>query len=234
LLAGQISVRAKITKRMVDAVRPGAHDLFVWDTEIKGFGLKVTPAGNRVYVLQYRAGGRLRRYTIGKHGSPWTPDKVRTEASRLLGDVADGEDPANAKRIDREALTVAELWEQFLTQHVEPKSKPRTAEEYGRLAKRSLLPAIGRLRVPDVSRDDITRFHHGLRETPYEANRALALASKLFNWAEQHGYRTDGTNPCRHVPKFREQKRERFLSVAELARLGEALDQAGRDVVASP
>ena len=67
----------KITKRTVDAAAHGERDLFLWDAEVKGFGLKVTPAGSKVYMLQYRMGGRdtpTRRYTIGKHGSPWTPD----------------------------------------------------------------------------------------------------------------------------------------------------------------
>ena len=91
----------KITKRNVDATAPGKRDLFLWDAEVKGFGLKVTPTGYKIYMLQYRMGGRdtpTRRYTIGKHGSPWTPDKARDEAKRLLGEVAAGRDPGAVKR----------------------------------------------------------------------------------------------------------------------------------------
>ena len=78
-------MRTKITKRTVDATEPGQKDLFVWDTETKGFGLKVTPADKRIYIVQTRLNGRLRRFTIGTHGSPSTPDKAREEAERLLG-----------------------------------------------------------------------------------------------------------------------------------------------------
>src|SRR5690242_20062771 len=81
-------MRRKITKSSIMSVAPGARDGFLWDTELAGFGLKVTPAGARVYVVQYRAGRRLRRYTIGRHGSPWTPEAARREAARLLGTVA--------------------------------------------------------------------------------------------------------------------------------------------------
>ena len=75
---------------------PGERDVFLWDVDVKGFGLKVSPAGSKVYLVQYRLGGRearTQRYTIGKHGSPWTPDKAREEAERLLGRVANEIDP---------------------------------------------------------------------------------------------------------------------------------------------
>jgi hypothetical protein len=78
-------MQARVTKRVVDAAAPTGRDQFVWDTDVKGFGLKVTPVGRKVYLLQTRVGGRLRRYTIGTHGSPWTPDAARSEALRLLG-----------------------------------------------------------------------------------------------------------------------------------------------------
>ena len=100
-------MRAKITKRTVDAARSEARDAFVWDTEIKGFGLKVTPKGGRVYVLQTRLNGHLKRYTIGKHGSPWTPDAARLEAVKLLGDIAKGTDPAEAKNALKRDITVS-------------------------------------------------------------------------------------------------------------------------------
>ena len=94
-------MRAKLTKRGVDAVAPASRDVLVWDTELKGFGLKVTPAGAKVYLIQYRMGGRgtpVRRYTIGRHGSPLTPDSARAEAGRLLGQVRNRIDPAKEKK----------------------------------------------------------------------------------------------------------------------------------------
>jgi site-specific recombinase XerD len=88
---------------------------------------------------------------------------------------------------------------------------------------------LGRRPFVEIQREDVARFHHGLSATPYVANRTLAVLSKLFNWAEKHGLRPDGSNPCRHVEKYREGRRERFLSQAELGRLGDALREAEKD-----
>ena len=91
--------KGRITKRAVDAAKPGEHDTYLWDADLSGFGLKVTPAGGKAYLVQYRLGGRkgrTRRVTIGRHGSPWTPESARKEAKRLLGEVGAGRDPAEA------------------------------------------------------------------------------------------------------------------------------------------
>ena len=142
-------MKGKITKRAVDAVAAGATDQFLWDTETKGFGVKVTPAGSRVYVLQYRTGGRgatTKRLTLGSHGE-LTPDQARTEARRLSGIVATGGDPAAAKAAHKRAPTVADLAERFLREHVATKTKPRTAAEYKRLIDTTILPALGSRRI---------------------------------------------------------------------------------------
>jgi integrase len=220
----------RITKRAVEAMTPGATDLYLWDDEIKGFGLKTTPLGHKVYLVQYRLGGRasrLRRATIGKHGVPWTPDTARKEAKSILGEIAQGVDVAAVRAAKRqataEATTMAELATRFLTEHAEAKRKDRTSAEYRRLLDRIILPALGKLQAAAVTRQDIARLHHSLRTTPYQANRVLATLSKMFNLAEVWGDRPDGSNPCRHVEKFPERKRERFLSADELSRLGDAL-----------
>jgi len=108
-------MKSKITKRVVDAADAGKRDKFIWDTDTKGFGLKVTPAGNHIYVLQSRVGGKIRRYTIGKHGSPWTPDMARDEAIRLLGQIVDGKDPGKAKAEGAGDMTIAELCDRYMT-----------------------------------------------------------------------------------------------------------------------
>ena len=95
-----------ITKSTVDAAEPGEKDSFLWDSKTHGFGLKVTPAGAKVYICQYRTGGRgspTKRVTIGRHGSPWTPDAAKRKAKAILGAVAKGQDPAAEKRAIREA-----------------------------------------------------------------------------------------------------------------------------------
>jgi integrase len=111
----------------------------------------------------------------------------------------------------------------FLVEHAEAKRKASTAREYRRLLEHVVLPAIGSRKVSDVTRRDVERLHQGRRGTPTEANRALACLSTMFTFAERWGLRPDGSNPCRHVEKYPQRRRERFLSPTELARLGGAL-----------
>ncbi len=219
-------MRAHLTKRTVDALRPGPADLFAWDTEPRGFGLKLTPAGKRVYLVQYRVGPRSRRYTIGPHGSPWTPQTARTEAARLLGERAQGHDPAARKRAWAHAPSLHEVAARFVAEHVRTKRRPRTAAEYERLLAGYILPELGARLVRDVNAEDIARLHHRHRATPYQANRLVALCRTLFNWIEAKGLRPDASNPCRHLDAFPEARRRRYLAPEEWTRLGEALEAA--------
>jgi integrase len=228
--------RGKITKRSVDAFISQDRDSYLWDDDLPGFGLKVTPEGRMVYLIQYRLGGRkgrTRRVTVGLHGT-LTPDKARIEAKRLLGEVAAGRDPAEVRDKAKAELSFGEVLERFLAEHVDAKLKASTATEYHRTVKLYVRPALRHRPIGDVKRADIARLHHSLKDKPYQANRTVALLSKLFNWAEKHGLRPDGTNPCRHVEKYPEQARERFLSEAELARLGAALRDAQTGATESP
>jgi integrase len=152
----------------------------------------------------------------------------------LLGEIAAGRDPAEEHDKTRAGKSLALVLEQFMTEHVRPKLKARTASEYQRTAKLHILPRLGRRPIGELKRQDIARLHHELADKPYQANRTLALLSKFFGWAEKHGLRPDNSNPCRHVEKYREGRRERFLSQAELARLGDALRQAEQDKSCSP
>ena len=115
----------------------------------------------------------------------------------------------------------------FLEEYVPVHCKPSTREEYSRSVRLFVDPVIGELRVPEVQRKDIAALHHGLRDKPYQANRTLGVLSKMFNLADLWDLRPDGSNPCRHVKRFREEKRERFLSDIEYQRLGAALKDMG-------
>jgi integrase len=225
-----------ISKRTVDSAQPSNRDVLLWDDELPGFGLKITPRGRKVYLVQYRLGGRkgrTRRVTIGVHGRI-TPDQARQEAKRLLGLVATGVDPAEQRQQDKGQPTVETLLELFLSQHVATKLKDNTAASYRRLCRLHLPHRMRTMRAVDVDRRQVTRLHHDMGSKPYAANALLAVLSKFFNWCEKHGYRPDGSNPCRHVEKYKEQKRERFLSEEEMARLGEALTNAEENKTASP
>jgi integrase len=228
--------QGRITKRAVDAAKPRRADTYLWDRELPGFGLKVTPAGRKVYLVQYRLRGRkgrTRRVTIGQHGQI-TPTFARDEAKRLLGMIATGRDPAAERDKAKADRSLAEVLDQFMAEHVRPKLKPSTAEGYQRVSRLYVLPALGRYSIADVKRTDIARLHHEMRSKPYQANSTLAMLSKFFGWVETHGLRPDGSNPCRHVEKYPEGRRERFLSQAELGRLGDALREAEHEKTCSP
>ena len=107
---------------------------------------------------------------------------------------------------------MADLGRRFLEEYVPVHCKPSTREEYRRSVRLFVNPVIGELRVPEVQRKDIAALHHGLRDKPYQANRTLGVLSKMFSLAEVWGWRPDGSNPCRHVKRYKEHKRERFLS----------------------
>jgi integrase len=227
---------AHITKRVVDEAQANTRDTFLWDDELSGFALKVTPAGRKVYLVQYRLGGRkgrTRRVTIGRHGE-LTPTAARSEAKRLLGEIALGHDPASDRDKSKADKSLTVVLDQFMAEHVKSKRKASTAREYQRIAKLYVVPRLGRRPISAIQRQDIAKLHHELADKPYQANRTLALLSKFFNWTEKHGLRPDGSNPCRHLEKYRESRRERFLSDAELARLGGALQKVENEKSATP
>ena len=218
----------KITKRTVDALSPQERERVVWDDDLKGFGVRIHPSGRKVYIVKTRFRGRTVKATIGPHGVV-TPAEARTRAAEIISDARAGKDPAAGRGATANEPTMRELGKRFLEEYVSSHCKPRTAVEYRRLVTLFIDPRIGRLRVPDIQRKDIAALHHGMRETPYQANRTLCVLSKMFNMAEVWGLRPDGSNPCRHVKRFREEKRERFLSDGEYRRLGETLKEVERD-----
>jgi hypothetical protein len=195
----------------------------LWDSELKGFGVRVQRGGAKSYILHYRVGtGRgapLRKLTIGRHGSPWTPETAR-EGKRLLSRIEDGADPAADKIARREAPTVAELAERFLIEHATAKRKGSTAAEYKRLLDKIILPALGKRKVAEVTRAEVAKLHHSQRAAPYQANRVLAVLSKMFNLAERWGLRPDGSNPC--LPSRREIRRAETRTDAVACRIGPA------------
>ena len=224
----------KLTNRTVAAIKPGDRDLFVWDDELPGFGLRVKPSGVKSYILQYRNQHNVsRRYTLGRHGVIG-PEKARVKAKSLLAGVQDGADPATERREAREAPTVADLAERYMAEHARPKKRPSSARTDASNLRLHVLPALGRKRVAVVTRADIADLHHAMRETPGAANRTLALVSKMMNLAEKWDWRPNGANPCRHVDRYPERAMERFLSGDEIGRLGAVLSEAERTATELP
>ena len=163
--------------------------------------------------------------TIGRHGA-LTPDEARKRARRLLATVGDGVDPAGERARARQAPTMVQLCDRYFAEHVDEHNRASTAKEFRRLAEKRIKPALGALKAADVTREDVIKLHRSMRATPRQANHVLAVLSKMFHLSELWEIRPDGSNPCRHVKRYAECKRERFLSEAELTRLGAALDKA--------
>ena len=212
----------KLTKRVIDAAEIQAAEYFIWDDELPGFALRVLPSGRKGYIVQYRAGRRSRRMSLGP-STVLTCEQARTRAIGIIAAARNGDDPAAERDAERKTITVKELAERFDKEHVSVRVKETTAKGYRRLIERTILPALGRHRVTEVTRADIAKLHHDLRHIPYEANRCLEVISKMFSLAEMWGLRPDGSNPRKHIKKYAEEKRERFLSPAELKRVGDVL-----------
>ncbi len=214
---------------------------------MRGFGVRCQTEA-KIYVLKKRVRGTARWFTIGEHGAPWTPEKARTKAEAILGDIAEGQDPAKVREDERHSPTMAELCERYMTDYAVEHKRASTAQTDRMNIRNHVLPLMGKLYVADVTRADVDGFKRAVKDgkTAHNvklglhgrsivrggagiANRSLALLSHMFNMSERWGWRSEGTNPCRHVDKYRESRRERFLSEAELARLGDVLAKAERE-----
>ena len=234
-------MKQRITKRLVDSLEPADRPTFVWDSDLSGFGVKLTPAGRKVYILQYRALGDTwkkapKRITIGKHGD-LTPEQARKLAAKLLVEVRSGGDPAADRRKD-DSHTVAELAERFLTEYLPRKKRPprqRTIDSYESLFRLHILPTLGGKRVAQISARDVEKLHQAKRATPYVANRMLSLIQFAFDQAERWGWRGQHTNPALHIEKYPEPKRgarkEVMLSPSQMGDLLRAIDDAEADGV---
>ena len=219
----------KLTKRVVEGALPTDKRYVIWDAQIPGFGVRVFPSGIKTFVFKYRVGGgrtaTRRQPVIGKFGMI-TVDQAREIAKDWAADVRKGEDPGGDRKEKRAAPRMSDLFERYISDHAKPHKKPSSVEDDERIIRTFVGPEFGKRKVVEVTRSDIDRFHKSLAETPYRANRVLAMLSKAFNLAEVWEWRPDGSNPCRHIKKFREDRRERFLSAEEFARLGAALSEA--------
>ena len=201
---------------------------------IPGFLLKVTPTGRKIFMLAYVANnGQRRKPAIGQFGEI-TVEQARSIAQDWLADVRKGKDPSVEKSAARQAPTVKELFERFITDYSESRNKPSTVKSNRGYGKLYIIPHLGQMKVPDVTRADISNLMKKMSKTPTNANRVLAAVRKMFNMAEVWGMRPDGSNPCRHVPKFPERGKTRLITDAELRQLFAYLDQAEAEGLEHP
>jgi integrase len=220
----------KITDKTVKSAPAG----LIWDEDVKGFGLRVTAAGSRAFVLNYRrkGDGRERRWTIGSFPD-WGTGAARDEAKRLKRLIDGGADPVGEQQSNRAAPTVNEVLDRFEREYL-PRKRASTQRTYRNQIKSAIRPKLGKLKVANVTFADIDALHRGLSEyTPYRANRVIALVSRIFTMAIKWEMRSD--NPCKGIERNDEQKRKRYLKGDELARLTKALaeheDQQAANIV---
>jgi integrase len=219
----------KLTNRMIEAVLPQPKSIELWDTEQRGLLVKVTPAGNRIFMVFYRApDGTKRKPRIGAYGQI-TLAQAREAARQMLGEVTRQRDPSAERQANRRAPGVSALCDRYLEDVAAQHSKPSYLKQQRRMIETKIKPAFGSAKVAAVTRSDILALHNRLKDTPYEANRVLALASVLFKHAELWGLRPEGSNPCRLIKRFRETRRERLLTDDEVSRIFATLDDSDEE-----
>jgi integrase len=220
-LAGKISDQ---TVRRMEKNLPQEGYRVEWDSEIRGFGVRVSSGGVTSFMLFYRIFGRQRNYTIGRC-SEMSAAAARKKAVELRAQILNGQDPAEEKQELSNQPTFAELLDQWLQSDELAKKRPQTLRDYRRMAEKILSPRLGKRRLKAITRRDISALHGELRDTPYQANRVLALLSAIFSFAIEQEWMTE--NPARGVERYEEQKRDRYLNKddpGEIARFTAALD----------
>ena len=236
---------SKLTKRVIDALRPDPkHDVFKWDAgdgALKGFGVRVKPSGVASYFVQYRnKEGRTRRLVLGRVGE-LTPHEARQLAADKLKEVRTGADPSAERHATRGAITVSELCDIYVAD-AKGRIKPSTLAMDRSRIECHVKPLIGRCTVTGLTRRDIERFQAdvaaGKTARPSRqkgrggsaaggrgvAARTVGMLGTILEFAKRHGMISD--NPARGVRRFPDNKRRRFLSLDELAALGEAMREA--------
>jgi integrase len=216
----------KLTDKFIDKLQPPKSGWRItWDDEVPGFGVRVTAAGAKSFVLNYRTrSGRERRYTIGS-APDWKASTARKHALDIKAKLrTDGYDPLGEIEAERGAPTVEDLAARFLKEHA-AKKRRSTREQYQRSFDRYILPALKHRKVAEVQYADIDALHRNVTEEngPYAANRVLACMSKAFTLAIR--WRWCDHNPVKGVERNAEEKRRRYLDGDELARLTKALNK---------
>jgi integrase len=220
----------KITKSVVDALKGGDQPYSVRDVEVAGFSVRVMPTGRRSFYFRYRVGGGrsapIREPKIGDYGT-LTVDMARSIALDWAADVRLGGDPMAKRQQQRDAPTMNDLLNRYIKDHASRHKKASSLRNDTRMIEKNLRGTFGKFRVSEVKRADLRAYHAGLADTPYEANRRLALLSKIFSFAaDELEWISRADHPVKGIKRYKEVPSRRYLSHLEMTRLGEALSQA--------
>jgi integrase len=214
-----VKLSDKVVRRLV---APVTGNRIAYDSDVHGFGVRITAGGAIAFILNYRvkATGLERRYTIGSFPD-WTVSTAREKAKELKRHVDGGGDPLGEVKASRDAPTVADLCARFEEEHVS-KLRRRSQDDYRGAIRNDIVPELGKLKVAAVDFEHVERLHRKItKRAPFRANRVLGVLSKMFALAIKWRLRPD--NPCKGVERNREHPRERYLKPDELERLAQAL-----------
>ncbi len=220
----------RISKRTIDALPDSDRAVIAYDDHLAGFGVRLAPSGSISWFVEYRpgAGGRRvakKRHTFGSR--EFTPEQARQAAKELLASIALGQDPAAARKTERESETFREFAQRYLRDEAKAKLKPGTVVNYEIAVRKHANPLIGSMKLRNISTADISKIHAKVGLThPMTANRVMECISSIYRYAAICNVVPFGHNPTNGIRAFREQRRERFLSSDELARLGAAIREA--------
>jgi integrase len=214
----------KLTKAVVDRLvyqQEGNERCVIWDALLPGFGVRVYPSGRKAFILSYRVHGRKRLLTLGMYGA-LTLDQARSLARVRLGEATVGEDPVEQRKKARHGETVRHLCEAYLERHAVHK---RSLRDDQRRIEQRILPGWGNRKVDSITRADVAALHTKIGATaPYEANRVVALISKMFELGRRWGFVLENAaNPAHGIDKFREHTRDRWVTHEELPRVTAAI-----------
>jgi integrase len=211
----------RLTDKTIKALAaPASGNRIAYDGEVSGFGVRVTAAGAKAFVLNYRSGGRERRITIGSYPA-WTLVAAREEAKQLRRRVDRGEDPMGVRHEQRAAPTINDLADRFEAEHL-AKRRATTVVDYKSILRLYIRRNLGKMRVADVRHSDVEKLHRSVaKSAPVRANRVVSVLSRMMTLAVKWEMRPN--NPASGIDRTPEQKRERFLTPSEIARLAEAL-----------
>ncbi len=217
----------KLTKRSIDGFTyqgtNGKRDIR-WDDRLPGFGVRIYPNGKKSFVLSYRVNGRKRLMALGAYGV-LTLDQACNRARRHLSHIIEGHDPLEERKQALRSKAVRELAVAYLERHAKVHKKSWKDDE--RRIDKYILPAWANARASNIKRADVAALHAKIgRKHPYEANRVVELLSKMFALARRWGFvDEDAINPAGDIDKFKEHRRDRWVTPEELPRLIQAINQ---------
>jgi integrase len=217
-------VAERLTDQLVrNASIPATTQAFLWDAQIAGFGLRVTPGGAKSFIAQHRVNGRTRRVTIGSYPD-WTVQAAREMAKELKREMDCGRDPNASRDAARRAPSMVDLWDRYEAEVLTRKA-PRSQIDERIMWANIIKPRLGDRRVHEIAQEDIDDLHRWVtveRQTPVRANRTVEVLRRLFNLAVRWKWRTE--NPAVGIKRNAEERRHRYLSPDEISRLMTALD----------